>query len=229
MKYSQHRLTKATMVAAGLFAVAALAIAPLRAETADPGFVPNTGQINPGWATQGATDSQQSIKLPTPQEARAALAMPISRQPSTGEAANTGQPAAETTGAASSPAASTSNEPPPSGPIGATGQTVPAKFSQRNDVLDRLPIMAWPLALSDQERQRIFQAVMADKSAPAPDADALSPASELSPAQALDGMHALPAGLDGIAAAKGLACLKGKNKVLLVEPATRIVVDQITS
>jgi hypothetical protein len=37
-----------------------------------------------------------------------------------------------------------------SGPIGATLQTMPAKFSQRNDVLDRLPTMAWPLPLTDQ-------------------------------------------------------------------------------
>ncbi len=118
---------------------------------------------------------------------------------------------------------------PPSGPIGSVGETIPAKFSERNDILDRVPIMAWPLALSDQERQQIYQAVMADKSLPADGADALAPASELSTSQALTGMHPLPASVSGIAAAKSLDYVKAKNKVLLVEPSTRIVVEQITS
>ena len=44
-----------------------------------------------------------------------------------------------------------------SGPIGATGQTMPAKFSARNDVLDRAPIMACTPKLSDQDRQQIYK------------------------------------------------------------------------
>jgi hypothetical protein len=115
------------------------------------------------------------------------------------------------------------------GPIGATGQTMPETLSNRNEVLDRVPLMAFPLKLSDQERQQIYQAVMADKTQPAADADALMPASELSTDQALNGMHELPAGMNGIAGAKKLKFVKGKNKVLLVEPSTRIVVEQITS
>ena len=54
---------------------------------------------------------------------------------------------AKTTGSA------TSGEPPPSGPIGSVGETIPAKFSKRNDILDRTPIMALPLPLSDQQRR----------------------------------------------------------------------------
>ncbi len=115
------------------------------------------------------------------------------------------------------------------GPIGATGQTMPETLSNRNEVLDRVPVMAFPLKLSDQERQQIYQAVMADKTQPAADADALMPASELSTDQALNGMHELPTGTNGIAGAKKLKFVKGKNKVLLVEPSTRIVVEQITS
>jgi len=136
-------------------------------------------------------------------------------------------------GAEKSAAASTANvatgEPPPSGPIGAVGQTIPAKFSKRNDILDRTPIMAYPLKLSDEERRQIFQAVMADKAAPAAGADALIPASELSTDQALQGMHPLPEGVQGIAQIRGFKYVKGKDKVLLVEPSTRIVVDQIKS
>jgi hypothetical protein len=39
--------------------------------------------------------------------------------------------------------------------------------------------MAWPLGLSDLQRQRIYLAVMADKNAPATDTDDLGRASEL--------------------------------------------------
>lgn len=135
-------------------------------------------------------------------------------------------------GADKSAAASTNvatSEPPPSGPIGAVGQTIPAKFSKRNDILDRTPIMAYPLKLSDDERRQIFQAVMADKPAAAAGADALIPASELSTEQALQGMHPLPEGVHGIAQIRGFKYVKGKDKVLLVEPSTRTVVDQIKS
>jgi len=115
------------------------------------------------------------------------------------------------------------------GPIGATGQTMPSKFSQRNQVLDRVPIMAWPNRLSDLDRTRIYQAVMADKSQPAAGADKLTTANELTTDQALDGMHALPESLRGIALLNGLQFVKAKNKVLLVTPATRTVVDEIGS
>ena len=56
---------------------------------------------------------------------------------------------------------------------------MPAKVSQRNDLLDHLPMMAWPLRLDEQQRQQIYQAVMADKSQPAASADALKPAASL--------------------------------------------------
>jgi hypothetical protein len=115
------------------------------------------------------------------------------------------------------------------GPIGATGQTMPAKFSARNDVLDRTPIMAFPIKLSDEERKQIFVSVMADKSQPAADAEKLSPASELSTDQALNGMHPLPDGLRNIDLIQRLKFVKAKDKVLLVEPSTRIVVEQIKS
>ena len=49
-------------------------------------------------------------------------------------------------GSGASSAAAPSAAPP--GPIGATIQTMPAKFSHRNDVLDHMPVMAWPLPLN---------------------------------------------------------------------------------
>jgi hypothetical protein len=120
-------------------------------------------------------------------------------------------------------------EPPPSGPIGSVGETNPAKFSKRNDILDRTPIMALPLPLSDQQRTQIYDAVMADNSQPVAGADALKPASELSPNQALNGMHPLPESVRSIDGVTRLYYVKAKGKVLLVEPATRTVVGEITS
>jgi hypothetical protein len=120
-------------------------------------------------------------------------------------------------------------EPPPSGPIGSVGETIPAKFSKRNDILDRIPIMALPLPLTDQQRMQIYDAVMADNSQPVAGADALKPASELSTDQALNGMRPLPESLRGIDGLGNLQYVKARNKVLLVEPSTRTVVDEINS
>ena len=123
----------------------------------------------------------------------------------------------------------TSGEPPPSGPIGSVGETIPAKFSERNDILDRTPIMALPLPLSDQQRRQIYDAVMAEKSQPVAGADALKPASELSPNQALNGMRPLPESVRGIDGVSRLYYIKAKDKVLLIEPNVRTVVGQITA
>ena len=192
----------------------------------NPGFVPSTGQINPGAPQQPSSQSTDFANLPTPEEARAALMAPLSKQPSTGDA-----PAATTgiggQGAQANMPAAT-NEPPPSGPIGSFGQTIPAKFSKRNDTLDHVPTMAIPLPLTDEQRKQIYDAVMADKSQPVAGADALKPASELSPNQALKGMHPLPESVRGIDGVTRLYYVKAKGKILLIEPATRTVVGQIT-
>ena len=184
----------------------------------DPGFVPNSGQINRGFDEKVPTASP-SRAIPTPAEVRAALAMPDSDQPALGGG---GANANVTTGS-TSPAAQAP------GPIGATGQTMPAIFSQRNDTLDRMPTMALPIRLSDQDRQRIYRAAMADKTAAAEDAAKLAPASELDTSQALKETHPLPASVAGIPGVQKLGYLKTKDKVFLVEPDTRIVVDEITS
>lgn len=249
MTHLHHHLMLATALAAGMIVAVPLAIGPVRADdnsaVFDAGFNPATGQINPGFDKQWPS-SQPVSKIPTPAEARAAKMMRVSTQPSTGDTAQASgaipnaaevAPAAATTGAASpepsaaasSAALSAADEPPPSGPIGSIGQTDPAKFSTRNDTLDHVPTMAMPMLLSDQDRQKIYQAVMADKSQPAADADTLAPASELTTNQAANDLHELPASVSDIAVAKGLKYVKAKNKVLLVRPSTRIVFEQITS
>ena len=193
----------------------------------NPGLVPNTGQINTGEEPHPWSKSPDA-RIATPDEAWAAIIEPVSRQPSAGGDAPT------TTGAGGQQqpardATSTSNEPPPSGPIDSFGQTIPAKFSKRNDTLDHVPTMAIPLPLTLEQRKQIYDAVMAEKSQPVAGADALKPASELSSDQALDGMRPLPESVRGIDGVSRLYYIKTKDKVLLIEPNVRTVVGQITA
>ncbi len=209
----------AAVIAGAAFAMPAMpaaAFAGNNVSALDPGFVPDTGQINRGFDEKVPTSSRpRPIPIPAPAQVRAAITMPDSDQPALGGANGTtgvGSPGAQSPG-----------------PIGATGQTMPAKFSQRNDTLDRVPVMALPIPLSDNDRQRIYQAAMADKTAAAEDADKLAPASELNVNQALNETHPLPASVRGIRGVQQLDYVKTKNKVFLVEPATRIVIAEVAS
>jgi len=276
---NSRQFTQVTLSVALAAALAASAMGGAMAEQSatvptDPGFKPATGQINPGVEEQAPTQSSEIVSIPTPEESRVALMMPISRQPSAGtmptdprpdlpsatapkktqiedapkaqrESQNTaGGPQGLTTagstpvskGSTGAPSASVtgkgsaaSRELPPSGPIGSVGETIPAKFSRRNDILDRTPIMAWPLPLSHGQRKQIYDAVMAEKSQPVAGADAIKPASELSPNQALNDMHPLPESVRGIDGASRLYYIKANDKVLLIEPNVRTVVGQITA
>jgi len=227
----RYLLALGTAVAAAL-ALTSMGVPGHAEDATNPGLVPNTGQISAGGATPPSSQSSDVTNVPTPEEARAALMAPISKQPSTGDAsvATTGTGGRDANaGSQPSPDGNASAEPPPSGPIGSFGQTIPAKYSKRNDTLDRVPTMAIPLPLSDEQRKQIYDAVMADKAKPVADTNALKPASELSPDQALNGMHPLPESVRSIDGVARLYFVKVKDKVLLVEPATRTVVGQITS
>jgi hypothetical protein len=223
------------MAAAALAAAAPLFVATVQAaDPSQPGVVPDTGQINPGHAPapwSAAAPLPQDAQ-PAQEDARAALMMPDNGAPSAGQstgqaanpAANPGQSGSgDVTGSAGANADAAAA---PAGPIGATMQTMPAKFSKRNDVLDHMPIAAWPLPLNEEQRRQIYQAVMDDKSPAAADAAALKPAASLSAAQRHD-MHPLPESLAAIDGLQGLQYVKGKDKVLLVRPSTGIVVDEL--
>jgi len=116
----------------------------------------------------------------------------------------------------------------PNKPIGSTTQTLPAKFSERNEILDRLPTMAWPLRLDDQARRKIFEMVMNDKG-DAADIGKLKPADQLPSQLALNVMRPLPQQLGAEPVLNNIQAVKGKDKILLVNPATRIVVDVISN
>src|SRR6516164_9807908 len=221
--------TVALAAASPIFVATACAADP-SADT-QPGFVPDTGQINPGNAAQPWSNAPPlpHDQQPAQEEARAALMSPDNRAPSAGQSAGQGPaqgpaqggvqatpPAPNGGDQSGSGASSAAPSAAPPGPIGATIQTMPAKFSHRNDVLDHMPVMAWPLPLNAQQRQEIYQAVMADKSPPA-DTTKLKPANALTFEQRRD-MRPLPESLTAIDGLQGLKYVKGKDKVLLVRP-----------
>src|ERR1700751_5398599 len=120
-----------------------------RPPTVDPGFVPNTGQINPGHAAEPWSDAPPQAPQPSQEQARAALMTPDNGAPSAGPGSTPSPNGGDQVTTTGSTSASTTAAAPASspGPIGATTQTMPAKFSQRNELLDRVPTTAWPLPL----------------------------------------------------------------------------------
>jgi len=223
-----HILIVPAAVLATATAVAIVAAqASDRSPTVDPGFVPNTGQINPGHAAEPWSDAPPQAPQPSQEEARAALMAPDNGAPSAGPGSTSAPNGAEQLTTGSTSASTTAAAPASSpGPIGATTQTMPAKFSQRNDVLDRVPTTAWPLPLNEEQRRQIFNSVMADGSPPAAGAAALKPGSSLSFEQTLD-LHPLPGAVADMDGLHGLQYVKGKDRVLLVRPPNGIVVDEI--
>lgn len=103
----------------------------------------------------------------------------------------------------------------------ADSQTVPAKYSERNNMLDELPTMAFPLPLTDEQRQRIRAAV-----SKVPAESANTGLAELLPNSV--NVRELPADLtQGIPAMRNLAYVRTADKILLVSPANRIVIGEI--
>jgi hypothetical protein len=253
-----------------------------------PGFVPDTGQINPGTPRHHDPQTPETqTKIPSAVEAYAAFHAPTPKGPAIGNMPATTLPAqstnpaqsvnaiggpmapgasssgvaggtahgqaqsgssasanspgdgatadrGQTTGKASqesgpgTAAAASSGMAPADWPVGSVAQTAPAKFSQRNDTLDRVPMRGWfTLPLNDEQREKIFSAVMADQGAPSPGADKLAISTQVTTQQALNEMKPLPQSI-GIDHVRSLDYLKAKDKVFLVEPATRVVVGVLT-
>src|SRR5260370_27254774 len=111
----------------------------------NPGFVPNTGQINPGHAAQpwSAAPPLPQDQQPAQEDARAALMMPDDGAPSAGQGAAPAQNSGDqaTTGAVpgSAPTAAGAGT---AGPIGATTQPPPGKLSPGHGFLTRIPTEA---------------------------------------------------------------------------------------
>jgi hypothetical protein len=257
-KTIRHRAVVAALASMGLAMLALPSLAaeqPGAGPTAgqiDADFSPQTGQINPGVpVAMPRSNDSPSLPIPSTAEARQALmngdfkdpllgpaAAPADQTPNAqaaskanqaaqaidSESNGSTQPAVPTaTERSTTGSASASETSAQQGPIGSTGQTLPAKFSKRNDTLDRLPTMAVPYRLNDEQRRQLIEA--ASKAPVVDGIDKLKPADQLTTQQAQK-MTALPqTAAPGLS---GLKMLKGKERVLLIEPSNRIVVDEIS-
>ena len=105
----------------------------------------------------------------------------------------------------------------------ADSQTVPAKFSERNNRLDELPTRAFPLPLTDDQRQRIRETV-----SKTPVATANVHAADLLPDNVE--VRVLPDQLTAeIPAVRNLSYVRTNAGVLLISPSNRIVVGEISA
>jgi hypothetical protein len=108
-------------------------------------------------------------------------------------------------------------------PIGATGQTMPAKFSAENDALDKIPIMARLPLTADQAR--MVRDSLAASSEPDAGTAAVGPATEL-PADVA--IHDLPGNVtEQVPALKGYKFAKLADKIVIVSAPNRVVVGEI--
>jgi hypothetical protein len=108
------------------------------------------------------------------------------------------------------------------GPIGASGDTMPAKFSEKNAADDKLPLGGYRLKhLTDAERQAIYRSVSKAKAEPnrnvhaavgnqVPNSVALQPLPGEVTAQVPD--------------TRGLKFVTARDKVVLVDPVNMMVV-----
>jgi hypothetical protein len=103
-------------------------------------------------------------------------------------------------------------------------QTVPAKFSKRNDAIDHVPVMAMQvLAFSDEQKRSIIDAVHG-ANAPVQSTSA-KPAEELPIGIT---MQEWPAAASDPAFAK-MKYVRAQDRILLVEPTNRIVIGEISN
>ena len=101
-------------------------------------------------------------------------------------------------------------------------QTVPAKFSKRNDALDQVPIMAMPiLAFSNEQKRSIIDAVHG--------ANAPVQSTSAKPSEGLAigvTVQDWPAAASDPAFAK-MKYVRAQDRILLVEPTNRVVIGEI--
>lgn len=193
-----------------LLATTTLAVAQDRVT---PPQNPDTGQINRGGgeATRPPTGAPPgAMQQSAPGDQVGDVQSPRSR-----DNANVGaaQPAQE-------PAV---NAGPSIGPIGATGQTMPALFSERNAKLDKVPLVALTFELTPEQRAAVLAATRDAKPA-SPSNDVA--AATLAPDDAT--LADLPAAaVEQAPTLKGYKYFRAGDKVVIVSPPNRIAVAVI--
>jgi hypothetical protein len=105
----------------------------------------------------------------------------------------------------------------------ADSQTVPAKYSARNDALDKLPIIAQPLWLNDEQRQKIAAAL---RGSGAPKTAVDTPFAQQIPPNIE--MRDLPDALKReVPDVQTLKYVDAGERILLIDPPNRTVVGEI--
>ena len=102
-------------------------------------------------------------------------------------------------------------------------ETTPAKWSEKNAALDKVPTMAMPLPLNDEQKRRIYDVVSAANK-PVSNVNAgltqfLPPSVET---------FELPPEVADIPGARALEYVRLDDRLLLVQPANKVVVGEIT-
>ena len=111
----------------------------------------------------------------------------------------------------------------PGAPTGT--QDEPAKFSAKNDKLDKTPIMAYPIPLTDEQKRTIYQQLTKGD---VPKSNITAKPSEEVPATL--SLQELPAEmLASIPAVSDYKFLRTGDKILVINPRESIVVGEITN
>ena len=104
-------------------------------------------------------------------------------------------------------------------------ETAPAKFSEKNAEADRGAIMARPLPLTDEQRQKIYARVM--ESGQKAETNVKAEPSTILPSTVV--LHELPQGVvDEAPVLRGFKFVRLEDRVIIVSPPTRGVVGEFT-
>ena len=197
-------------ISAAILLASGLAAAPVRAED-----VPNRPQDTA--PAQGAPASAGNEN----QKADQALSKPSqsgNTEPSATNAAGANQ-ASDGSASPPGPALVDGKLNVPGAPT--DSQTVPAKFSARNDQLDNTPVMAMRLGLTDEQKRKVVESV---KSANEPvQTSNAKPADELAWTVKV---HDLGAAASD-PALKNLKYVRTEDRILLIDPPRRVVVGEV--
>ena len=139
-------------------------------------------------------------------------------------------PAAARQNEASQPGTQQNGKPLTEGTLAAPGapqntEDKPAKFSAKNERIDKTPIMAYPLQLTDEQKHAIYQR-LSESQAPVSDINA-KPSEQVPATLALQELPAdMAASMPSISDYK---FLRLKDRILVVNPRESIVVGEITN
>lgn len=111
------------------------------------------------------------------------------------------------------------------GPIGATTQTAPSIVSERNRILDRVATLAMPIPLDDAAREKIRASA---KGLGEPVQFDGAPAAAIPAPIAFTAMRDVPADISqALPLLQGRKLIRTRDKILIVNPRTRVVVGEV--